>query len=202
MKDRTIKDGLLREMGIESWYLRPKEKPENEEEVIQSAPDFLKSDPEENRIEKKSLFEKRAPSVVKTDHEAFKFSFLNSKGLVLVFSDELTNIYQRVLTDLINSFELLSDSIPPTKGKPGKRISVFEWPLVEGEGDPAKALSVFFDKYYEEGKKIVICESAFKLIQSHIAKELIYQEVPDVSQIVSSNESKKIVWEVLKSITK
>ena len=202
MKDRTIKDGLLREMGIESWYLRPKEKPENEEEVIQSAPDFLKSDPEENRVEKKSLFEKRAPRVVQSDHKAFKFSFLNSKGLVLVFSDELTNIYQRVLTDLINSFELLSDSIPPTKGKPGKRISVFEWPLVEGEGDPAKALSVFFDKYYEEGKKIVICESAFKLIQSHIAKDLIYQKVPDVSQIVSSDESKKVVWEALKSITK
>ena len=52
-----IKDGLLREMGIESWYLRPKEKPENEEEVIQSAQDFHKSDREENRIEKKSLFE-------------------------------------------------------------------------------------------------------------------------------------------------
>ncbi len=196
------KDGLLKEMGIESWYLRPKEKPENKDEIKRSALDLLKSDPEENHVEKKSLFEKRAPSVVQTDHEAFKFSFLNSNGLVLVFNDELTNIHQRVLTDLINSFELLSDSIPPTKGKPGKRISVFEWPLVEGEGDPAKALSVFFDKYYEEGKKIVICESAFKLIQSHIAKDLIYQKVPDVSQIVSSDESKKIVWEVLKSITK
>ena len=75
-------------------------------------------------------------------------------------------------------------------------------PLVEGDGDPVKALSVFFDKYYEEGKKIVICESAFKLIQSQIAKDLIYQKVPDVSQIASSDESKKIVWEVLKSITK
>ena len=197
-----IKDGLLKEMGIESWYLRPKEKPEHRDEIKRSAPDFLKSVPEENRIEKKSLFEKRAPSVVQTDHKAFKFSFLNSNGLVLVFNDELTNIHQRVLADLINSFELLSDSIPPTKGKPGKSISVFEWPLVEGEGDPAKALSVLFDKYYEEGKKIVICESAFKLIQSHIAKDLIYQKVPDVSQIASSDESKKIVWEVLKSITK
>lgn len=196
------KDGLLKEMGIESWYLRPKEKPENEEEVIQSAPDFLKSDPEENRIEKKSLFEKRAPSVVQTDHETFKFSFLNSKGLVLVFNDELTNIHQRVLTDLINSFELLSDSIQPTKGNPGRRINVFEWPLVEGDGDPVKALSVFFDKYCEEGKKIVICESAFELIQLHIAKDLVYQKVPDVSQIVSSGESKKIVWEVLKLIKK
>ena len=196
------KDGLLKEMGIESWYLRPKEKPENKDEIKRSAVDFLKSDPEENRVEKKSLFEKRAPSVVQTDHKAFKFSFLNSKGLVLVFNDEPTNINKGVLTDLINSFELLSDSIPRTKGKPVKRISVFEWPLVEGEGDPAKALSVLFDKYYEEGKKIVICESAVKLIQSHIAKDLIYQKVPDVSQIVTSDESKKIVWEVLKSITK
>ena len=196
------KDGLLKEMGIESWYLRPKEKPENKDEIKRSAPDFLKSVPEENRIEKKSLFEKRAPSVVQTDHKAFKFSFLNSNGLVLVFNDELTNIHQRVLTDLINSFELLSDSIPSTKGNPGKRINVFEWPFVEGDGDPVKALSVFFDKYCEEGKKIVICESAFKPIQLHIAKDLMYQKVPDVSQIVSSDESKKIVWEVLKSITK
>ena len=61
---------------------------------------------------------------------------------------------------------------------------------------------LFFDKYFEEGKKIVICESAFKLIQLHITKDLIYQKVPDVSQIVSSDESKKIVWEVFKSITK
>ena len=197
-----IKDGLLKEMGIESWYLRPKEKAENKDEIKRSALDFLKSGPEENRVEKKSLFEKRAPSVVQTDHEAFKFSFLNSNGLVLVFNDEFTNIHQRVLTDLINSFELLSNSIQPTKGNPGRRINVFEWPLVEGDADPVKALSVFFDKYYEEGKKIVICESAFKLIQSHIAKDLIYQKVPDVSQIASSDESKKIVWEVLKSITK
>ena len=196
------KDGLLKEMGIESWYLRPKERPENKDEIKRSALDFLKSVPEENRFEKKSLFEKRAPSVVQTDHKAFKFSFLNSNGLVLVFNDEFTNIHQRVLTDLINSFELLSDSIQPTKGRSGKRISVFEWPLVEGEGDAAKALSVFFDKYCEEGKKIVICERVFKLIQSHITKDLVYQKVPDVSQIVSSDESKKIVWEVLKSITK
>ena len=140
--------------------------------------------------------------MLQTDHETFKFSFLNSNGLVLVFNDEFTNIHQRVLTDLINSFELLSDSIQPTKVNPGRRINVFEWPLVEGDGDPVKALSVFFDKYCEEGKKIVICESAFKLIQSHIAKDQIYQKVPDVSQITSSDESKKIVWEVLKSITK
>ena len=197
-----IKDGLLKEMGIESWYLRPKEKPENKDEIKDSAPDFLKSDPEENRIEKKSLFEKRAPRVVPIDHEAFKFSFLNSNGLVLVFNDELTNIHQRILTDLINSFELLSDSIQPTKGNPGRKVNVFEWPLVEGDGDPVKALSVFFDKYCEEGKKIVICESAFELIQLHIAKDLVYQKVPDVSQIVSSGESRKIVWEVLKLIKK
>ena len=78
------KDGLLREMGIESWYLRPEEKLQNKDEIKQSVPDFFKSDPKENRIEKKSLFEKRAPSVVQTDHEAFKFGFLNSNDLVLV----------------------------------------------------------------------------------------------------------------------
>ena len=196
------KDGLLKEMGIESWYLRPKEKPEDKDEIKQNASDFIKSDPEENRIEKKSLFERRAPSVVQTKHEAFKFGYLNSIGLVLVFNDELTNTHQRVVTDLINAFELLRDSIPPAKGKPANRINVFEWPLVEGDGHPFRALSVFFNKYCEEGKKIVICESAFKLIQSHLAKDLIYKKVPDVSQIVSSGESKKIVWEVLKSITK
>ena len=48
----------------------------------------------------------------------------------------------------------------------------------------------------------MICESAFRLIQSHIAKDVIYQIVPDVIQIVSSHESKKVVWEVLKSISK
>ena len=196
------KDGLLREMGIESWYLRPKEKPGNKDEIEHSAAHFFKSDPKENRIEKKSLFEKRVPSVLQTDHEAFKFSFLNSNDLVLVFSDELTNVYQRVLKDLIKSFELLSDSFTQSKSRTEIRTNVFEWPLVEGDGDPAKALSVFFDKYSEEGKKLVICESAFRLIQSHIAKDVIYQIVPDVIQIVSSHESKKVVWEVLKSISK
>ena len=196
------KDGLLREMGIESWYLRPEKKLQNKDEIKQSVPDFFKSDLKENRIEKKSLFEKRAPSVVRTDHEAFKFSFLNSSGLVLVFSDELTNVYQRVLTDLIKSFELLSDSFEQSKGRTGIKINVFEWPLVEGDGDPVKALSVFFDKYSEEGKKLVICESAFRLIQSHITKGVTCQIVPDVSQIVSSDESKKVVWEALKSISK
>jgi len=196
------KDGLLREMGIESWYLRPEEKLQNKDEIKQSATHFFKSDPKENRIEKKSLFEKRAPSVSLTYHEAFKFSFLNSNGLVLVFSDELTNVYQRVLKDLIKSFELLSDSFTQSKSRTEIRTNVFEWPLVEGDGDPAKALSVFFDKYSEEGKKLVICESAFRLIQSHIAKDVIYQIVPDVIQIVSSHESKKVVWEVLKSISK
>ena len=196
------KDGLLREMGIESWYLRPEEKLQNRDEIKQSVPDFIKSGPKENRIEKKSLFEKRAPSVLQSDHEAFKFSFLNSNDLVLVFSDELTNVYQRVLKDLIKSFELLSDSFTRSKSRTEIRINVFEWPLVEGDGDPAKALSVFFDKYSEEGKKLVICESAFRLIQSHIAKDVIYQIVPDVIQIVSSHESKKVVWEVLKSISK
>ena len=195
------KDGLLREMGIESWYLRPEEKLQNKDEIKQSDPDFFKSDQEENRIEKKSLFEKRAPSVVQTDHEAFKFSFLNSNDLVLVFIDELTNVYQRVLTDLIKSFELLSDSFEQSKGRTEIKINVFEWPLVEGDGDPVKALSAFFDKYSEEGQKLVICESAFRLIQSHITKGAPYQIVPDVSQIVSSDESKKVVWEVLKSIS-
>ena len=196
------KDGLLREMGIESWYLRPEEKLQNKDEIKQSATHFFKSDPKENRIEKKSLFEKRAPSVLQTDHEAFKFSFLNSNDLVLVFSDELTNVYQRVLKDLIKSFELLSDSFTQSKSRTEIRTNVFEWPLVEGDGDPAKALSVFFDKYSAEGKKLVICESALRLIQSHIAKDVIYQIVPDVIQIVSSHESKKVVWEVLKSISK
>jgi len=197
-----IKDALLREMGIESWYLRPEEKLQNKDEIKQSATHFFKSDPKENRIEKKSLFEKRAPSVGQTYHEAFKFSFLNSNGLVLVFSDELTNVYQRVLRDLIKAFELLSDSFAQSKSRTEIRINVFEWPLVEGDGDPAKALSVFFDKYSKEGKKLVICESAFRLIQSHITKGVTYQVVPDVSQIVSSDESKKVVWEVLKSISK
>ena len=196
------KDGLLREMGIESWYLRPEEKLQNKDEIKQSATHFFKSDPKENRIEKKSLFEKRAPSVLQTDHEAFKFSFLNSNDLVLVFSDELTNVYQRVLKDLIKSFELLNDSFKQSKSRTEIRTNVFEWPLVEGDGDPAKALSVFFDKYSEERKKLVICESAFRLIQSHIAKDVIYQIVPDVIQIVSSHEAKKVVWEVLKSISK
>ena len=200
MKDKTIRDGLLREMGIESWYLRPQEKPKNKDVIKQSATDFFKADPKENNIEKKSLFEKRAPSVVQTDQKAFKFSFLNSNGLVLVFNEELTNLHQRVLTDLIKSFELLNDFIPPTKGKPITRISVFEWPLVEGDGDPVKALSVFFDKYSEEGKKIIICESAIRLIEPHIEKGMNYKKVPDVSHIVSSQESKKLVWEVLKSI--
>ena len=202
MKDQMTKDGLLREMGIESWYLRPEEKLQNKDEIKQSATHFFKSDPKENRIEKKSLFEKRAPSVLQTDHEAFRFSFLNSNDLVLVFSDELTNVCQRVLKDLIKSFELLSDSFTQSKSRTETRTNVFEWPLVEGDGDPAKALSVFFDKYSEEGKKLVICESAFRLIQSHIAKDVIYQIVPDVIQIVSSHESKKVVWEVLKSISK
>ena len=122
--------------------------------------------------------------------------------MVLVFSDELTNVYQRVLRDLIKAFELLSDSFTQSKSRTEIRINVFEWPLVEGDGDPAKALSAFFDKYSEEEKKLVISESAFKLIQSHIAKDVIYQVVPDVIQIVSSHESKKVVWEVLKSISK
>ena len=196
------KDGLLREMGIESWYLRPEEKLQNKDEIKQGVPDFFKWDPKENRIEKKSLFEKRAPSVVQTDHEAFKFSFLNSNDLVLVFIDELTNVYQRVLTDLIKSFELLSDSFEQSKGRTEIKINVFEWPLVEGDGDPVKALSAFFDKYLEEGEKLVICESAFRLIQSHITKGVTYQIVPDVIQIVSGHESKKVVWEVLKSISK
>ena len=156
MKDQMTKDGLLREMGIESWYLRPEEKLQNKDEIKQSATHFFKSDPKENRIEKKSLFEKRAPSVLQTDHEAFKFSFLNSNDLVLVFSDELTNVYRRVLKDLIKSFELLSDSFTQSKSRTEIRTNVFEWPLVEGDGDPAKALSVFFDKYSEEGKKLVI----------------------------------------------
>ena len=106
------------------------------------------------------------------------------------------------MTDLIKSFELLSDSFEQSKGRTEIKINVFEWPLVEGDGDPVKALSVFFDKYSEEGKKLVICESAFRLIQSHITKGVTYQIVPDVSQIVSSDESKKVVWEVLKSISK
>ena len=97
---------------------------------------------------------------------------------------------------------MLSDSFAESKSRTEIRTNVFEWPLVEGDGDPAKALSVFFDKYSEEGKKLVICESAFRLIQSHIAKDVIYQIVPDVIQIVSSHESKKVVWEVLKSISK
>ena len=58
MKDQMTKDGLLREMGIESWYLRPEEKLQNKDEIKQSVPDFFKSDLKENRIEKKSLFEK------------------------------------------------------------------------------------------------------------------------------------------------
>ena len=196
------KDGLLRDMGIESWYFRPEEKLQNKDEIKQTATHFFKSDPKENHIENKSLFEKRAPSVSQTYHEAFKFSFLNSNGLVLVFSDELTNVYQRVLRDLIKAFELLSDSFTQSKSRTEIRINVFEWPLVKGDGDPAKALSVFFDKYSAEGKILVICESAFRLIQSHIAKDVIYQIVPDVIQIVSSHEAKKIVWEVLKSISK
>ncbi len=196
------KDGLLREMGIESWYLRPEGKLHNKDEIKQSATHFFKSDPKENRIEKKSLFEKRAPSVLLTDHEAFKFSFLKSNDLVLVFSDELTNVHQRVLRDLIKSFELLSDSFAQSKGRTEMRINVFEWPLVESDGDPVKALSVFFDKYSEEGKKLLICESAFRLIESHITKDVTYQIVPDVIQIESSHESKKVVWEVLKSISK
>ena len=117
MKDKMIRDGLLREMGIESWYLRTQAKPKNKDVIKHSATDFFKADPKENNIEKKSLFEKRAPSVIQTDKQAFKFSFLNSNGLVLVFSEELTNPHQRVLTDLIKSFELLTDLIPPRKGK-------------------------------------------------------------------------------------
>ena len=202
MTDQMTKDSLLREMGIESWYLRPEEKPGNKDEIKESTTYFFKSDSKESRIEKKSLFEKRASSVLQTGHEAFKFSFLNSNDLVFVFSDELTNVYQRVLTDLIKSFELLSDSFEQSKGRTEIKINVFEWPLVEGDGNPVKALSVFFDKYSEEGKKLVICESAFRLIQSHITKGVTYQVVPDVSQIVSSDESKKVVWEVLKSISK
>ena len=146
------KDGLLREMGIESWYLRPEEKLQNKDEIKQSATHFFKSDPKENRIEKKSLFEKRAPSVLQTDHEAFKFSFLNSNDLVLVFSDELTNVYQRVLKDLIKSFELLSDSFTQSKSRTEIRTNVFEWPLVEGDGDPAKALSVFLTNTQKKGR--------------------------------------------------
>ena len=30
------KDGLLREMGIESWYLRPEEKLQNRDEIKQA----------------------------------------------------------------------------------------------------------------------------------------------------------------------
>ena len=146
------KDGLLREMGIESWYLRPEEKLQSKDEIKQSVPDFFKSDPKENRIEKKSLFEKRAPSVGQTYHEAFKFSFLNSNGLVLVFSDELTNVYQRVLRDLIKAFELLSDSFIQSKSRTEIRINVFEWPLVEGDGDPAKALSMFLTNTQQKGR--------------------------------------------------
>ena len=67
------KDGLLREMGIESWYLRPEEKPRIKMKSSRAL-HFFKSSPKENRIEKKSLFEKRAPSVLQSDHEAFKFT--------------------------------------------------------------------------------------------------------------------------------
>ena len=75
----------------------------------------------------------------------------DSNDLVLVFGDELTNVYQRVLKDLIKSFELLGDSFTQSKSRTEIRTNVFEWPLVEGDGDPAKALSVF-DKYSEEGR--------------------------------------------------
>ena len=51
MKDQMTKDGLLREMGIESWYLRPEEKVQNKDEIKQSVPDFFKSGPKENSIE-------------------------------------------------------------------------------------------------------------------------------------------------------
>ena len=50
MKDKTIRDGLLREMGIEAWYLRPQEKLKNKDVIKQSATDFFKADPKENSV--------------------------------------------------------------------------------------------------------------------------------------------------------
>ncbi len=202
MNDQMRKEGLLKEMGIEVWYLRPTEKSEKEAQISKNSSKSFKPEPKNNRFEKKSLFEKQAPNPVYTDFEAFKFSYLNSESLVLVFRDELTALNRPVLTDLVNSFELLSNPVTAGKGKIATRINFFEWPLVQGDGDPVKALSVFFDKYFEKGKKVVLCESAHKLVQPYLSKDSIYRTVPDVRQIVSSGESKKLAWAVLKSISK
>ncbi|GIS51819.1 MAG: hypothetical protein Ct9H90mP27_3100 [Gammaproteobacteria bacterium] len=49
------KDGLLREMGIESWYLRPEEKLQNKDEIKQSVPNFFKSGPKKKNALKRNL---------------------------------------------------------------------------------------------------------------------------------------------------
>ena len=50
------------ENGIESWYQRPEEKPRIRMKSSRAF-QILQSGPKENRIEKKSLFESRAPTL-------------------------------------------------------------------------------------------------------------------------------------------
>ena len=59
------KDGLLREMGIESWYLRPEEKLQNKDEIKQSVPDFFKSDPKKITLKRNLCLRNERPALVR-----------------------------------------------------------------------------------------------------------------------------------------
>lgn len=200
MKYESIKKRLWKEMGVERWYLRPEKFTQNE--IPEKSPKFPAALADDKRSPKiNSVIEEEKIDTDQSTHEPFRFQYLNSDAAVWVFVEEPSIENRLALQDVVLSFNLLKGLTGTKKGVSSKKIGVFEWPLVDESEDPAKALSIFFEKYRSEGKEVFVCKKAFGKIHSFFEKgSCLLIEIPDLSDLVSSELAKKSMWDILKSI--
>jgi len=199
MSHESIKKRLWKEMGVERWYLRAEKSTQNE--IPEKSPEFpaaLVDDKQASKSNSVSESENIDPG--RSIHEPFRFQYFNSGAALWAFVEEPSIENISILQDLVLAFNLLRGFTNTENSGSREKIGIFEWPVVDVSGDPTKALTVFFEKYHRESKELFVCKKVCGKISSFFPKGNSLREIPDLSDLVSSDMAKKNMWEILKSI--
>ena len=207
--------GLLNDMGIDVWVLRPKKRlsqmPSSEGlTVAEKSKVIFGGDANTGRQEIiKEHFPVKTGSVetasIRSEESAaksFEFNYLVSDVCVWLFSADVTPENKRILLDLNISFLLVKDGSQPASAGSAIKAGEFKWPLLDGLGNPTNALSAFIEKQTGGTKRLFVCPETEAKIGSYLGDTLNFITFPDVTEILLKAEVRKSAWEIIKSATK